>query len=81
MKNLRLTVAAAIVLSPLAFVWWVAGREGFVIFLIVVGVFVGGVTLIFVVHWAIQTVLVALGFDRRAINRDRSRSTVVFWRS
>jgi len=81
MKYLGLKVAIAVSLSPLAFVWRVAGREGLVVFLIVIGVFVGGGALLGIAHWAIQTVLVALGFDRKTINHDHCKSTVIFWRS
>lgn len=82
MRYQALTIATAIVLSPLAFVRWVAGREGLIVFLIIIGVFIGGSLLLYLSHWAVEKVLIELfGCDRKSLNRDRCRSTVIFWRS
>jgi len=78
-ENIRLIAAVMVCLSPFVMTA-LMGKESFFVFTSIMAV--SGVC--FVVfcgaHWAIETVLVALGLDREQINKDRPGTTFIFWR-
>ena len=81
MKYFVLGIATAIVLSPFWLVWKVSGKEGMTVFIWVIGGFLGTMLLYLTAHWALETVLVTLGFDKKAINKNHGRCpTVIFWK-
>ncbi|OHB59762.1 MAG: hypothetical protein A2Y12_03520 [Planctomycetes bacterium GWF2_42_9] len=77
--NRRLIVAVLLCLSPFIFIWNVSGKEGLVVLFLFFGAMAVGFAIILVMHWAIETVLVALGLDRGQINQDNNKTTFIFW--
>jgi len=81
MKCFGLVIATAIVCSPLWLVWKVAGKEGMMVFLSVFAGAAGIAVMYLLAHWAISTVLLALGFKQETLDKERTRYPwIIFWR-
>jgi len=77
--NGRLIVAVLVCVSPILFVWSASGKEGLIVLLLFFGSVVVGFVLLLVAHWSVETVLVSIGFNKRSVNRDASKTTYIFW--
>lgn len=77
-RNGRVIVAGLVCLSPFAMTALMS-LESFLIFCGIMAAFVVCFVGFCILHWAIETVLVALGFNRDAINKDDSKTTFIFW--
>ena len=73
----RLIVAGLMCLSPFLATACM-GKESFLIFCGIIAAFAVCCVVLVAAHWAIETVLVALGFNRDRINQDRT-TTFIFW--
>jgi len=78
-KNLKLFIASGIVLSPFLFLWQASGAEGIMIFLSVVGAFVGLFLLIVLAQWALETVLLSVGFSKQTLHKERTRHPYIIF--
>ncbi|OHB53072.1 MAG: hypothetical protein A2Y12_16280 [Planctomycetes bacterium GWF2_42_9] len=75
--NGRLIVAVLVCLSPFVLVA-VKSKESFLIFLGIMAAFIVGFIALCIAHWAVETVLVALGCDKDKINESNG-NTFIFW--
>ena len=76
--NRKLMVAVLVCLSPFILTAFMC-KESFFVFAGIMTAFLLIFLVLVTAHWAIETVLVAMGFNRDAINRDDRRSTIIFW--
>jgi len=76
--NRRLGVAGLVCLSPFVLTA-LMGKESFFVFTGIMLAFAVCFAILCIAHWAIETVLVALGFNKNRINQDRSSTTLIFW--
>lgn len=76
--NRKLGVAVLTCISPFILTACM-GLESFYVFAGIMAAFLLIFVVLVIAHWAIETVLVALGFNRDAINRDDRRSTIILW--
>ena len=81
MRFLKLSIAMVVVAAPIWLVWKVVGREGLVVLFSVFAGAAGIAGLYFLAHWAIKTVLMALGFQEETLEKERTKPfCIFFWR-
>lgn len=80
MEIMKLILAATLVISPVWLIWKVVGKDGLEFFFVYFGVIAAIWVILVVAHWAIEFVLVKLGFDKEKINTKRSSRSFIFWR-
>lgn len=76
--NGRLIVAVLVCLSPFLLTAGM-GKESFLVFTGIIVAFLLVFVILIAAHWAVETVLVALGFNKDMINQDNNKTTFIFW--
>jgi len=81
-EYLKFAAAIAVVISPFWLVARVTGKAGIVFLLTYIGVIVGGFFLLQLLFWSIQTALMAIGFTKEEVNKERNKTPwIIFWRN